>query len=479
VLSAWLAEHAVTHKLRVKELPKVGRKRSWAVDCDACGMKSMKMHSVAGLEKHVQSGRHLRGMASDDDTTVHHRFASSFDAWLKQHAAAQRMRFDVTMHRGKRHWNIDCDACSRKWARLRHLPTVEAHVNSAQHVANVMSAGEDPSTRVIAQRTHAVDTWLQEHAAAHKIRVEEVAVVRGARVWSIDCDACGTKLAPLHDAIKLRRHIKSAKHINGLSADENPATRVVLRPPHMVDEWLKAHAAGHKMRFEAIVAIVDGKRRQTERRVWNVTCGCGAHLLNVNSIGMLTNHVKCVKHLNSLSADEDPTTRVVLRGRHMVDDWLKVHAARHKMRFEAVTEKRGNRAWNVLCACGARLMHVNAVGRLDDHVKSATHVKAAELDDATRKQCVNAMSFGEKPLSATHQWFLEHGAANAMTIVPDADARALSGQVLVVVHCAACCTTFRCGGPSVIARHKRTARHAAAVLAARPPVTQQRKRLRS
>jgi hypothetical protein len=300
VVDVWIAEHAAAHKLRVEELPKVvGRTRSWAVDCDACGQKSMTMTSVAGLERHVRSGRHLRGRASDDDTTVHSRFASSFDAWLKQHAAAQRMRFDVTMHRGKRHWNIDCDACGRKWVKQRHLPFLEKHVNSAQHVANIMSYGEDPATRKMAQRQHGVDAWLQEHAAAHRMRFEEKRVVKGTRNWSIDCDACGTKIALVHCADQLRCHVNSAKHINGLSADEDPATRLVLSHTNKVADWLKAHAAKHNMRFEVVYVNRSSK--------WNVTCGCGARLRHVHAC-TLSKHVKSAKHVNAASAAAESIT---------------------------------------------------------------------------------------------------------------------------------------------------------------------------
>jgi phage FluMu protein Com len=194
---------------------------------------------------------------------------------------------------------------------------LEKHLKSAKHV-NAMSAGEDPATRVVHPRVkkNKVAEWLQEHAAEHRMRSEEGVGTQGQRVWNIDCDACGTKLSRVGHIRDLEGHVKTAKHVNALSAGEDPATRVVHPRPrkHKVAEWVQEHAAEHKMRCEEALG-------NEGHRAWNIDCdACGTKLSKVGSMCKLEAHLKSAKHVNAMSAGEDPATRVVVHPRPRKQD---------------------------------------------------------------------------------------------------------------------------------------------------------------
>jgi hypothetical protein len=218
-----------------------------------------------------------------------------------------------------------------------------------------------------------VGAWLQEHAAGHRMRFAEVVNNQVCRAWNIDCDACGTTLSMVASLVKVKCHLKAAKHVNALSAAEDPDTRVVQhRLKNRTGDWLQEHAAGHRLRFTEVV----GKQ---VRRAWNVECdACGMTLSSVKSISEFARHLKTVKHVNAISADEDPATRVVQwRNTNKVDAWLQAHAVGHRMRFTEVVGKRGARGWNVVCGtCCSALHHVRAVTTLKRHLQSAVHLGA-------------------------------------------------------------------------------------------------------
>jgi phage FluMu protein Com len=267
----------------------------------------------------------------------------------------------------------------------------------------VTSAGEEPAARVVVvhsrTKKHKVAEWLQEHAARHRMRCEEGVSNRGKRVWNIDCDACGTKLSKVGGMVDLEKHLKSAKHVNAMSAGEDPATRVVLhaRPTHKVAEWLQEHATEHRMRSEEGV----GKRGM---RVWNIDCdACDAKLWRVRSMRNLEDHVKSAKHVNAMSAGEDPATRVVLRPRtrkNKLAEWLQEHAAGHRMRCEEGVNKRGDRVWNIHCdACGTKLSMVSGVARLELHLQSAKHVNAMSATEGPASRSTPAVAARKRPRS--------------------------------------------------------------------------------
>jgi hypothetical protein len=195
---------------------------------------------------------------------------------------------------------IEKRAAERLAASQRVIPAappaaVALHTTAASSMA---TAGATPAASVRPGRTHAVKMWLQANAAEHKMRFEEAADNRGRRMWNIDCDACGTQLSMVGEFGRLEQHLKSAKHVNALSAGEDPATRVVLprTKRHNVDAWLQAHAVEHRMRFAE--AVSDGGKR-----VWNIDCdACGTKLSGVAGIQRLELHAKTTKHVNALSA---------------------------------------------------------------------------------------------------------------------------------------------------------------------------------
>jgi phage FluMu protein Com len=171
-----------------------------------------------------------------------------------------------------------------------------------------------------------------------------------------------------------------------MSADEDPATRViqrVRRRKHKVAEWLQEHAAEHKMRCEETV----GDRGM---RVWNIDCdACGTKLSKLGGMWKLETHLQSVKHVNAMSAGEDLTTRVVhpRTRKHKVAEWLQEHAAEHRMRSEEAVGKQGRRVWNIDCdACGTKLSRVGNMSILEAHLHSAKHVNAmsAGKDSTTR-----------------------------------------------------------------------------------------------
>jgi hypothetical protein len=101
------------------------------------------------------------------------------------------------------------------------------HLKSAKHV-NALSAEEDPDTRVVQhQKKNSVEEWLQEHAAGHRMRFAEAVGNRRQRAWNIDCDGCGITLSNVGSMRVLLNHLKSAKHVNAVSADEDHGSRVV------------------------------------------------------------------------------------------------------------------------------------------------------------------------------------------------------------------------------------------------------------
>jgi phage FluMu protein Com len=300
------------------------------------------------------------------------------NTWLQAHGAEHKMRFKEVTKWGRRAWNIDCDACDTQLSEVGCMSRLEKHLMSAKHV-NALAAG------VVIRGKHSVERWLQAHAPEHKMRYQEGVGKEGRRLWNIDCDACGSQLTGVGCMLALELHLKCAKHVNALSAGEDPATRVVaLRKvaKHALDTWQQAHAAEHRMRFAEVV----NKRGE---RAWNIDCeACGTQLSKVGGIGDLMKHVKSTKHVNALSAVEDPATRVVLprTKRHKVADWLQAHAAAHRMRFEEVVNKRGQRAWNIDCdACGTQLSLVTGIAKLEQHT-TAKHINAlsAGEDPATR-----------------------------------------------------------------------------------------------
>jgi hypothetical protein len=147
------------------------------------------------------------------------------DGWLQAHAAVHKMRFrELVREKGPRAWIIDCDACGNQLARVGCIGNLEGHLKSAKHV-NALSANDNPATRVVQhRRENRVDTWLQEHAAVHKLRFTEGAAGnQGMRTWNVECDACGSQMSGVRHVSNLKNHLKCAKHVNALPADDGPA----------------------------------------------------------------------------------------------------------------------------------------------------------------------------------------------------------------------------------------------------------------
>jgi macrodomain Ter protein organizer (MatP/YcbG family) len=165
-------------------------------------------------------------------------------------------------------------------------------VKSTKHV-HALSANDDAETRVVQhRRPHKVADWIQEHAAVHGMRFAEVARQRGQREWSADCETCGMKLASVKRLQQCESHVKSDKHVNALSANDDAETRVVQhRLPNQVAVWIQEHAAVHGMRFAEVA------NRQYGRRAWNVDCeACGMTLASVTSVEQCERHVKSARH---------------------------------------------------------------------------------------------------------------------------------------------------------------------------------------
>jgi hypothetical protein len=212
--------------------------------------------------------------------------AHKVDDWLQEHAAVHKLRFtEFVYKRGCRAWNVDCDACGVTLSNVMSIAGLVNHLKTAKHV-NALSADEDPDTRVLRHRMQSkTDDWLQEHAAVHKLRFTEVVYKRGGRAWNIGCDACGMTLSMVRGICELMQHVKSAKHVNAMSADDDLDIRVVqhLRK-HTVDAWLQQHAAGHTMRFTEAV-------NKYGYRAWYVDCdACGMTLSSEKSISELERH---------------------------------------------------------------------------------------------------------------------------------------------------------------------------------------------
>jgi hypothetical protein len=334
----------------------------------------------------TKSTKHVNAMSADEDfdtRVVQHLRKNKLDEWLQQHAAAHKLRHtEVVNPQGRRAWNIDCDACGMTLSMTACVGPLLKHLKTATHV-NALSADEDPDTRVVQHdRKNSVDEWLQQHAAGHKLRFTEVVTKRGNRAWNIGCDACGMMLSKVGTLVALLKHLRSAKHVNALSANEDVGTRVVQHAKkNGVDDWLQNHAAGHRMRFTEVV-------NARGSRAWIVDCdACGSTLSRVGIIRDLMQHLKSAKHVNALPGDEDPDKRVV---RHLrksgLDDWLQQHAAGHMMRFTELVDNPGRRAWNVECdACSSTMRRVTAVTVLGLHFMTATHI-AAKLSSSSRTQ---------------------------------------------------------------------------------------------
>jgi hypothetical protein len=203
---------------------------------------------------------------------------------------------------------IERRAAERLAASRRDPPAAPHAVVAPQPtmVAAPSTMVADSATPVVLpspSTVHKVEAWLQEHAAAHGMRFTEVVTNRGDRAWNIDCDACGTTMSKVVSSVALERHVKTAKHVNALSASEDPETRVVQhRMKNKVDDWLQQHAARHKMRFTEVVA-------QGGARVWNVDCdACGATLRRVRGVTSLEGHLKTAAHLGA-TLSSAPGTR--------------------------------------------------------------------------------------------------------------------------------------------------------------------------
>jgi phage FluMu protein Com len=306
-LDDWLQQHAAEHKMRFTEVVGNPERRAWTVDCDACGMTMPNVQGMRHLMQHMKSAKHVNARSADEspDTRVlQYAKKNKLDDWLRQHATEHRMRFtEIADNPGRRAWNIDCDACGKQLSKVGSTRELVRHVQVVTHV-NALSAHEHPDIRVVRYRkSNSVDDWLRQHVAEHKMRFTEVVNKHGGRAWNIDCDACGMTLSKVGTIVDLMKHVKSARHVNALSVDEDPETRVVQRrTTNAVDAWLRVHAGAHRMRFTEVV----GKRGQ---RLWNVVCGtCCAALHRISAVPALEGHLKTALHLGA-KVSSAPTTR--------------------------------------------------------------------------------------------------------------------------------------------------------------------------
>jgi hypothetical protein len=141
------------------------------------------------------------------------------------------------------------------------------------------------------------------------MRFAEVLDFRGSRAWNIACEACGMTRSNVKGISDLMKHVKSAKHVNALSADEDVGTRVDQhRRVSSFEGWLQQHATGHRMRFTECAG-------RQGRRAWNIDCdACASTLHRVSSVKQVEVHLNTAAHVGAkLSAV--PATRARKRAR--------------------------------------------------------------------------------------------------------------------------------------------------------------------
>jgi hypothetical protein len=288
--------------MRFEEAVNNAGHRKWNVDCDVCGTKLTMVGGIGSLVLHLKTVKHSNALSAGEDPATRVVLRSklqkhAIDEWRKAHAAEHKMHFEETPNRKSRQWNVDCGWCRCRVTLVGSVGNLRKHLTSARH-RNAMSAGEDPATRVVFAKKNGTDEWLKQHAAEHHMQFEENSKdVRGKRNWRVACSACGWAMAHADTWRPLERHVVSTKHVNALSADEDPATRVVQhRQKNGTDEWLQEHAAEHHIRFEENIRFAANLKVHRCRN-WRVHCdACGWAMAQVSSVAPLKKHVASAKH---------------------------------------------------------------------------------------------------------------------------------------------------------------------------------------
>jgi hypothetical protein len=112
---------------------------------------------------------------------------------------------------------------------VKSISELERHLKSAKHV-NALYVDEDHETRVVQHRLkNKTDDWLQQHAAAHRMRFTEIVGKRGKRGWNVVCGTCCSALHGVTTVTALVRHLKSATHL-GAKVSAAPTTSERKRP---------------------------------------------------------------------------------------------------------------------------------------------------------------------------------------------------------------------------------------------------------
>jgi hypothetical protein len=125
-VEAWLQQHSVAHMMRFEEVSRNRGRRTWNVNCDACGTQ-LSVGCVRDLELHLK--KHTKALQRRFRVGEKHKV----EAWLQDHNAAHMLRFEeVVRNRGRRAWNVNCDACGTQLSVVC-MSDLERHMTSTNH----------------------------------------------------------------------------------------------------------------------------------------------------------------------------------------------------------------------------------------------------------------------------------------------------------------------------------------------------------
>jgi uncharacterized protein YecT (DUF1311 family) len=187
----------------------------------------------------------------------------------------------------------------------------------------------------------------------------------GKRVLVVKCGACRTEVRA-SQLNALLNHVDSAAHVAAL---ESGCGR-----EHKVVAWIRDHGDANTMSL-----VSNDEISASGKCVHVVKCGACRTEIRATELRLfpLLNHVDSAKHVAALA----------FGCAHKVEAWIREHGDA-KMGVEMVLNAKGRRTWNVDCGtCGSKLRGIHSVGKLEAHVKTATHRSAAlSSSRATRER---------------------------------------------------------------------------------------------